>query len=104
MTRPELAVLLAYAKRSVFRALLETDLPDTRVPRRPTSPGTSRPRSSTRFGHLLAEHPLKREIIATMASNDVVNSQGITFASRMVDRDRRATPPTSSARSGSRAT
>ena len=37
-----------------------------------------------RFGHLLAEHPLKREIIATIASNDVVNSQGITFVSRMV--------------------
>jgi glutamate dehydrogenase len=27
---------------------------------------------------------LRREIIATMASNDVVNSQGITFVSRMV--------------------
>ena len=37
-----------------------------------------------RFGHLLAEHPLRREIIATIASNDVVNSQGITFVSRMV--------------------
>src|SRR5262249_8927215 len=37
-----------------------------------------------RFGPLLAEHPLRREIIATMASNGVVNSQGITFVSRMV--------------------
>jgi glutamate dehydrogenase len=37
-----------------------------------------------RFGHLMGDHPLKREIIATMAANDVVNSQGITFVSRLV--------------------
>ena len=37
-----------------------------------------------RFGHLIAEHPLRRELIATIVSNDVVNSQGITFVSRMV--------------------
>src|SRR5205085_2183413 len=43
----------------------------------------SAPRIVERFGHLIGDHPLKRQIIATMASNDVVNSQGITFASRM---------------------
>ena len=29
MVRPELAVLLAYAKRSIAAALLESDLPDS---------------------------------------------------------------------------
>mgnify|MGYP006202829787 CR=1 FL=1 len=38
----------------------------------------------SRYGHLLEDHPLKREIIAMMAANDVVNSQGITFVSRVV--------------------
>ncbi len=83
MTRPELSVLLAYAKRSVFRALLETDLPDSEY----LVADLARyfpPAIVDAFGHLLVEHPLRREIIATMASNDVVNSQGITFVSRMV--------------------
>ncbi|MDP9184251.1 MAG: NAD-glutamate dehydrogenase [Actinomycetota bacterium] len=83
MTRPELAVLLAYAKRQVYRELLEVDLPDSDY----LAADLARyfpPKIVDRFGHLLVEHPLKREIIATMASNDVVNSQGITFVSRMV--------------------
>ena len=83
MTRPELSVLLAYAKRSVFRALLESELPDSDY----LVADLARyfpPAIVDRFDHLLAEHPLRREIIATMASNDVVNSQGITFVSRMV--------------------
>jgi glutamate dehydrogenase len=37
-----------------------------------------------RFGDLLPEHPLRRELIATIVANDVVNSQGITFVSRLV--------------------
>jgi glutamate dehydrogenase len=83
MTRPELSVLLAYAKRSVFAALLGSQLPDSSY----LTADLTRyfpPRIVERFGHLLTEHPLKREIIATMASNDIVNSQGITFVSRMV--------------------
>ena len=83
MTRPELAVLLAYAKRQVFKELVGSDLPDSDY----LAADLERyfpPVIVERFGHLLAEHPLKREIIATIASNDVVNSQGITFVSRMV--------------------
>ena len=46
MTRPELAVLLAYAKRSVYTELLEVDLPDSEY-LAATSPATSRRRSSS---------------------------------------------------------
>jgi len=83
LTRPELSVLLAYAKRSVYSALLDSDLPDTDY----LAVDLNRyfpPLIVERFGSLLAEHPLRREIIATMAANDVVNSQGITFVSRLV--------------------
>jgi glutamate dehydrogenase len=83
MTRPELSVLLAYAKRSVYAALLASDLPDSEYLEADLATYFP-PKIVDRFGHLLAEHPLRREIIATMASNDVVNSQGITFVSRMV--------------------
>ena len=83
LTRPELAVLLAYAKRSIKHDLLESDLPDAKyleqdlVDHFPSS-------IVERFEPLLAEHPLRRELIATIVANDVVNSQGITFVSRLV--------------------
>jgi glutamate dehydrogenase len=83
LTRPELSVLLAYAKRSAYTALLASDLPDSDY----LVSDLERyfpPAIVERFGHLLADHPLRREIIATLAANDVVNSQGITFVSRMV--------------------
>ena len=83
LTRPELSVLLAYAKRSVYSALLVSDLPDSEY----LAADLTRyfpPKIVERFGHLLSEHPLRREIIATIASNDIVNSQGVTFVSRMV--------------------
>jgi glutamate dehydrogenase len=83
MVRPELAVLLAYAKRSIAFELLDSDVPD--------SPYLAQdleryfpPQVVERFGHLIPEHPLRRELVATIASNDVVNSQGITFVSRMM--------------------
>ena len=36
-----------------------------------------------RFGAYVATHPLRREIIATIVTNDVINSMGITFVPRM---------------------
>jgi glutamate dehydrogenase len=37
-----------------------------------------------RLGHLLSEHPLRRELLATIVSNHVVNALGPTFVSRLV--------------------
>jgi glutamate dehydrogenase len=83
MARPELAVLLAYAKRSIASALLDSDLPD--APYLEQDVEAYFPSVVVdRFGPLIEEHPLRRELIATIAANDVVNSQGITFVSRMV--------------------
>jgi glutamate dehydrogenase len=82
MTRPELSILLAYAKRRVYQDLVQTALPDTPYLVRDLEryfPAAI----VARFGHLLEDHPLKREIIAMLAATDVVNSQGITFVSRM---------------------
>src|SRR5690606_11396342 len=36
-----------------------------------------------RFGHLIDEHPLRRELIATIVANEVVNAEGITFVTRL---------------------
>jgi glutamate dehydrogenase len=78
LERPELAVLVAYAKRLLTDALLESALPD--------DPAFLRDLRSyfphavvERFEHLIDEHPLRRELVATLAANDVVNALGPTF-------------------------
>ncbi|MGH2628943.1 MAG: NAD-glutamate dehydrogenase domain-containing protein, partial [Actinomycetota bacterium] len=83
LVRPELAVLLAYAKRAISAELERSDLPD--------SPYLAQdlrryfpPMIVERFGRLIDEHPLRRELIAMILANDVVNSQGVTFVSRTV--------------------
>ncbi|HXF72813.1 MAG TPA: NAD-glutamate dehydrogenase [Actinomycetota bacterium] len=82
MVRPELAVLLAYAKRSLAAALLASDLPDDPYLERDLHDYFPRP-VVARFPDLVREHPLRRELIATIAANDVVNSMGITLVSRL---------------------
>jgi glutamate dehydrogenase len=83
MARPELAVLLAYAKQSLANAILASSLPDSDYLAQDLRDYFP-PKVVERFGHLLPEHPLRRELIATLVSNDVVHSQGITFVSRLV--------------------
>ncbi|MFZ6750464.1 NAD-glutamate dehydrogenase [Undibacterium sp. Ren11W] len=78
LTAPEGAVVLAYAKMSVFDELLASNLPDD-----PYFSGALKayfPQVlSEKFGSAIAAHPLKREIIATFITNTVVNRTGATF-------------------------
>ena len=83
MTSPELAVLLAYSKRSLRDWLLESDLPDFAQFEQDLAgyfPGPV----TERFGHLLGSHPLRRELIATIVANEVINSQGIAFVIKLM--------------------
>jgi glutamate dehydrogenase len=83
MTRPELAVLLATAKQGLTDALLDSSLPDSEYIEQDLR-AYFPPKIVERFGHLIAGHPLRRELVAMIVANDVVNSQGITFVSRVV--------------------
>jgi glutamate dehydrogenase len=83
LTRPELALLVAYAKRAISTDLLASDLPDSAYLERDLERYFPE-RIVERFRDLLPTHPLRRELIATIVSNDVVNSQGVTFVSRLV--------------------
>jgi glutamate dehydrogenase len=78
LTRPELSVLLAYAKMSLDHELLQSDLPDA-----PDLAEELRlyfpPALRDRFPAQIAAHPLRREIVATIIANDVVNRAGLTF-------------------------
>jgi len=78
LTRPSLAVLLAYAKMELYRQLIESDLPDEPYfedDLKRYFPETMR----KEFGSAIAAHRLRREIIATVATNSLVNRAGITF-------------------------
>ncbi len=84
LTKPELSVLLAYAKRSLYEALLRSDLidhPHFLDDLRSYFPAAV----MDRFSHLIAAHPLRRELIATILANQVTNSEGITFVIRLMD-------------------
>jgi glutamate dehydrogenase len=79
LTRPELAVLLAYVKINLAADLRESDLPDD--PQLADDLVAYFPAVlSQRFAACIASHRLRREIIATVAANDLVNRAGIAFA------------------------
>jgi glutamate dehydrogenase len=91
LTRPELAVLLAYAKMGLDAELLASDLPD--LPElAPELEGYFPSALRERLGPLISTHPLRREIAATVVTNNLVNRAGITFVSDMRARTGRSAP------------
>ncbi|MEW6279986.1 MAG: NAD-glutamate dehydrogenase, partial [Candidatus Eremiobacterota bacterium] len=90
LTRPELAIVLAYTKMGLYRRLLETDFPEEPHFQHylygyfPTALAERYPRE-------IAAHQLRREIIATQFTNKVVDVLGVTFVHRTI-RNTGATP------------
>ncbi|WP_307810967.1 NAD-glutamate dehydrogenase [Tomitella cavernea] len=82
LTSPELSVLLAYVKLAMKREMLAGSLPESAVLAR-RLPGYFPAVLRERFAHDIADHPLRREIIATVVANDVVDRAGITFMFRL---------------------
>ena len=82
LTRPELAVLLAYAKITMYESLVDSSVPDALEFTLMLTDYFPRP-ICQRFSDQMYEHYLKREIIATHVTNLIVNRMGITFAFRL---------------------
>jgi glutamate dehydrogenase len=83
-TRPELAVLLAYGKLTLYEDLLETELPDD--PYLARELGRYFPKEiAERYPDALHHHRLRREIIATQIANSMINRGGPSFAVRIAD-------------------
>ena len=81
LTRPELAMLLSYAKIALSQQLIQSDVPEDPYLGQELDryfPG----RLAKRYATLLGKHPLKREIIATATTNSIVNRMGPTFVAR----------------------
>jgi glutamate dehydrogenase len=83
LTRPELAVLLAYAKNSLNAELVASTVPD--------DPYLGRelyryfPALLTETWHdAVAGHRLRREVIATVLANAMINSGGPAFVSELM--------------------
>lgn len=82
LTSPELAVLLAYSKIQVKKEILESEVPD--------EPYFNKYIESAipltlckKFSAELQKHPLRREIIATQLTNQIINEMGITYFFRI---------------------
>jgi glutamate dehydrogenase len=84
LTRPELAVLLAYAKLTLYSDLLDSKVPD--------DPYLARelmryfPKLMVeRYSEAIEKHRLRREIIATQLANSLINRGGPSLIVRMAD-------------------
>jgi glutamate dehydrogenase len=88
LTRPELAVLLSYAKIA-----LQHDLLESAVPEEPQLEswltGYFPPLLRERFGGDIAKHSLRREIVALGLTNAIVNRGGPAMPARLVSETQR---------------
>ncbi|HEX8409744.1 MAG TPA: NAD-glutamate dehydrogenase [Thermoanaerobaculia bacterium] len=84
LTRPEIAILLAYAKMVLYEDLLKSNLPDDAelvddlVLYFPEL-------LQGRFRPAIDRHRLRREIVATVITNSMINRVSPTFAWQMTD-------------------
>jgi len=81
LTRPELAILLAYAKMALYSLLIDSNVPEDPYL------GHELDRYfptviQRRLGTYLGRHHLRREIITTATTNSMVNRMGASFPRR----------------------
>ena len=85
LTRPESAVLLAYSKNTIYDELLPSDLPDD--PQLEEDLVSYFPPALQKTYHdQIRKHRLRREIIATVVTNSLINRMGATFVHVMKER------------------
>src|SRR5204862_911363 len=84
LTRPELSVLLAYAKLSLNHHLLSSPVPDD--PYLARELGRYFPKAiAERFPDAIEKHRLRREIIVTQLANSMINRGGPSLVVRIAD-------------------
>ncbi|MCV6585003.1 MAG: NAD-glutamate dehydrogenase [Marinibacterium sp.] len=82
LTRPEISVLVAYAKNELFSELVQTDVLDDPYMQRFVVDYMPQPLRDA-CPDALRTHRLRREIIATVVVNMLVNELGPTFCARL---------------------
>jgi glutamate dehydrogenase len=91
LTRPEIGVILAYAKRSLADSLLLSDSSEIEVLTEDVLDYFP-DEVATRFAALIPKHPLLRQLVATIVASKVIDTQGSTFVSQLVARTGAAIP------------
>ncbi len=84
LVSPELAVIMAYQKIHLYQQLLESDLPEDPL----LAHDLERyfpPPLPERYSDRMGGHRLKREIIATVVANQLVDRAGTTFSFRLAE-------------------
>jgi len=84
LTRPEIAVLVAYAKNSMRQELLTSDMLDSEYLREDLLGYFPKPLRE-KYPAALLGHQLRREIMASMLANSIVNRAGVTFVSAIAE-------------------
>jgi glutamate dehydrogenase len=79
---PELAVIMAYCKIRFYTQLLDSDLPEDEYLGHDLERYFPEPLPE-RYSEQMREHRLRREIIATVFANQLVDRAGTTFAFRL---------------------
>lgn len=82
LTRPEIAVLVAYAKNDIFLDLVQSDFLDDPYMERFLFEYMPKPLRE-KYSAALRDHRLRREIIATVVVNMLVNEGGPDFCARL---------------------
>ncbi|MBV9002907.1 MAG: NAD-glutamate dehydrogenase, partial [Solirubrobacterales bacterium] len=82
LVSPELAVVMAYQKIHLYQQLLASDLPEDPFLFHDLERYFPQPLPE-RYGERMRTHRLKREIIATVVANQLVDRAGTTFAFRL---------------------
>lgn len=84
LTRPELAVMMAYSKIILKGELLSGDLPDD--PALFDYVISAFPaRLAKQYKQQMQDHKLRREIVATQLSNEIITNMGITYVYQLQD-------------------
>jgi len=81
LTRPELAVLLAYGKLDLSEEIVASDAPDDPFFRATLC--RYFPQALAGYAPQMENHRLRREIVATVLANDMINMCGPTFPARL---------------------
>jgi len=84
LSRAEIGVLLAYAKIVLFDDILSTDVPDDPYLGRELVRYFPEKMQKT-YSEEIGNHRLKREIVATMLANSMLNRGGATMLVRLAD-------------------
>ncbi|HYB27089.1 MAG TPA: NAD-glutamate dehydrogenase [Solirubrobacteraceae bacterium] len=84
LVAPELAVVMAYIKIHLYRQLLDSDLPEDGYLAHDLERYFPAPLPE-RYSEQMRGHRLKREIIATVVANQLVDRAGTTFAFRLLE-------------------